>query len=144
MFAEIERANDEYMDTGIFKDLDEKFRKPDFDPGDGSTPPSGGSESGSGGDESSGGFGGTSVLGGLGGGAEATPEATPELGGTEAAPEAAGTEPAAGGAEAEAGAPLTENKLIVENRKFDIQTRKMMKSIDSYLNKIKNDNNDSE
>lgn len=144
MFAEIERANDEYMDTGIFKDLDEKFRKPDFDPGDGSTPPSGGSESGSGGDESGGGFGGTSVLGGLGGGAEATPEATPELGGTEAAPEAAGTEPAAGGAEAEAGAPLTENKLIVENRKFDIQTRKMMKSIDSYLNKIKDDNNDSE
>jgi len=143
MFSEIERANDEYMDTGIFKDLDEKFRKPDFDAGDGGSTPEGGSES-SGGEESSGGFGGSSVLGGLGGGAEATPEATPELGGAEAAPEAGGTEPAAGGAEAEAGAPLTENKLIVENRKFDIQTRKMMKSIDSYLNKIKDENSDSE
>ncbi len=141
MFSEIERANDEYMDTGIFKDLDEKFRKPDFDAGDGGAGASG-EESGGGetGGESGGGFGGTSVLGGLGGGAEAAPEIG---GGAEAGAEAAGGAEAgaeAGGG-AEAGAPLTENKLISENRKFDIQTRKMMKSIDSYLSKIKDQEN---
>jgi len=138
MFSEIERANDEYMDTGIFKDLDEKFRKPDFDSGEGgAASEGGGSEAGggeSGGGESSG-FGGTSVLGGLGAGPET---GGAELGGTEAGGAEAGAE--AGGAEA--GAPLAENKLIVENRKFDIQTRKIMKSIDSYLTKIKNDNTD--
>lgn len=140
MFSEIERANDEYMDTGIFKDLDEKFRKPDFEAGGEAA---GGGESGgeSGGGESGGGFGGSSVLGGLGGGTEPTPE----IGGAETGGEAGGAEAGAEAGGAEAGgteeAPLTENKLIVENRKFDIQTRKMMKNIDSYLSKIKNDSN---
>lgn len=143
MFSEIERANDEYMDTGIFKELDDKFRKPDFDAGDGGGAGAGatGAESAGGEESGGGGFGGTSVLGGLGGGGGA--EATPEIGGAETGgaevggAEAGGTE-AAGGEET--GAPLTENKLINENRKFDIQTRKMMKSIDTYLNKLKNDN----
>ena len=145
MFSEIERANDEYMDTGIFKELDEKFRKPDFDAGEGGGTAEGGGETG-GGEESGGGFGGTSVLGGLGGGTEAPAElGGMEAGGAEAGgAEAGGAE--AGGAEAgaeETGAPLTENKLIVENRKFDIQTRKMMKSIDSYLSKLKKEDSEN-
>lgn len=140
MFSEIERANDEYLDTGIFKELDEKFRKPDFDAGTGGAGAGEGAGAEAGGGESGGGFGGTSVLGGLGGGGGeigGAPEASaPEVGGAEA-----GGETPAPEAGAEAGAPLAENKLIVENRKFDIQTRKMMKSIDSYLSKIKDQEN---
>lgn len=143
MFSEIERANDEYMDTGIFKELDEKFRKSDFDAGESTGGGESGSEAGGGEESGGGGFGGSSVLGGLGGGGET---AGPELGGTElGGTEAGGAE--AGGAEAGAepeAAPLAENKLIVENRKFDIQTRKMMKSIDSYLDRIKDQSNDND
>jgi hypothetical protein len=132
MFSEIERANEEYMDTGIFKELDEKFRKSDFTPegapaAGGET---GGGEAGGGGE----GFQGSSVLGGLGGGGAEIPPA----GGAEAAPEA-GAEAPAGGEETP---PITENKLIAENRKFDIQTRKLMKSIDSHLTKIKNESDE--
>ena len=138
MFSEIERANDEYLDTGIFKELDEKFRKPDFDAGTGGGGAEG-AESEAGGGESGGGFGGTSVLGGLGGGGGeiggAPESAAQEIGGGEAG----GGETPAPEAGAEAGAPLAENRLIVENRKFDIQTRKMMKSIESYLSKIKDE-----
>jgi hypothetical protein len=143
MFSEIERANDEYMDTGIFKELDEKFRKPDFDAGESTGGGESGSEAGGGEESGGGGFGGSSVLGGLGGGGET---AGPELGGTELGGTEAGGAEAGGaeaGAEAEA-APLAENKLIVENRKFDIQTRKMMKSIDSYLDRIKDQSNDND
>lgn len=131
MFSEIERANEEYMDTGIFKELDEKFRKSDFTPE--GAPAAGGEASGgeAGGGE---GFQGSSVLGGLGGGGAEVPPAT----GAETAPEA-GAEAPAGGEEAP---PITENILIAENRKFDIQTRKLMKSIDSYLDKIKNESDD--
>lgn len=136
MFSEIERANEEYMDTGIFKELDEKFRKADFTPE--GAPAAGGGEAGgeAGGGE---GFQGSSVLGGLGGGgAEVPPAGGAETAAPEAAPEA-GAEAPAGGEEA---APVTENRLITENRKFDIQTRKLMKSIDSYLAKIKNESED--
>ena len=135
MFSEIERANDEYMDTGIFKELDEKFRKVDFTP-DGA--PAGGGEA-AGGEEAGGGegFQGSSVLGGLGGGGGME---MPAAGGAEAgAPEAAPEAPAGG----EEAPPITENRLIAENRKFDIQTRKLMKSIDSYLAKIKNESDGS-
>lgn len=134
MFSEIERANEEYMDTGIFKELDEKFRKSDFVPEGGAAPAEGGeSGGGEGGGE---GFQGTSVLGGLGG--------APEMGGAEApapeaSPESGAETPPAGGEEAPT---LAENKLITENRKFDIQTRKLMKSIDSHLSKIKSNSND--
>lgn len=124
MFSEIERANEEYLDTGVFKELDEKFRKPDYVPEGGAAPTGGAEESGAGG----GGGGGESVLGGLGGGGMEAPA-------PEAAPEATPEAPPAGGEEA---APLAENKLITENRKFDIQTRKLMKSIDTYLSRIKN------
>lgn len=126
MFSEIERANEEYLDTGIFKELDEKFRKPDYVPEGGAAPTGGAEESGAGG---AGGGGGESVLGGLGGGGMEVPA-------PEAAPEATPEAPPAGGEEA---APLAENKLITENRKFDIQTRKLMKSIDTYLSRIKKD-----
>lgn len=135
MFSEIERANEEYMDTGIFKELDEKFRKSDFTP---EGAPTGGAE-GTGGEEAGGGgegFQGSSVLGGLGGGGGAE---IPPTGGAETAAPEAGAEAPAGGEEA---APVTENRLITENRKFDIQTRKLMKSIDSYLAKIKNESED--
>lgn len=136
MFAEIERANDEYMDTGIFKELDDKFRKPDFDAGAGAAgaPPA---EPGA----DAGGGGGGSVLPGLGaGGGEMPIGGPPEAGG---APEAGAPEagaPEAGGEAppAEEAPPIAENILISENRKFDIQTRKLMKSIDSYLSKINN------
>jgi hypothetical protein len=132
MFSEIERANEEYLDTGIFKELDEKFRKPDYVP-EGAPAPTGGDDSGGG---DSGGGGGSSVLGGLGGAPTEMPSAEPAPeAGAEATPEA----PPAGGEEA---APLAENKLIIENRKFDIQTRKLMQSIDSYLSKIKNHDKD--
>lgn len=139
MFSEIERANEEYMDTGIFKELDEKFRKADFVPEGG---PSAGGEEGAGGGEAAGGgegFQGSSVLGGLGGGgAEMPPTGGTEDAAPEAAPEA-GAEAPAGGEEEP---PITENRLITENRKFDIQTRKLMKSIDSHLAKIKRDSGD--
>lgn len=137
MFAEIERANDEYMDTGIFKELDDKFRKSDFDAGTGgaATPPA---EPGG----ESGGGGGGSVLPGLGAaGGEMPMGGPPEAGG---APEAGAPEAGGEAPPAEEAPPIAENILISENRKFDIQTRKLMKNIDSYLKKINNQIDNSE
>lgn len=133
MFYEIERAHEEYQDTGIFTELDKKFRKPDFDPNTQID-----TENGPGGDDAGGGGGGGSFGGGssfgmddLGGGMDMGEEPTPEAGpeGTEmAGAEDTGTE--------EEQPPLQENVLLKKNQVFDLKTKNILSGIDSFLKKI--------
>ncbi len=135
MFYEIERAHEEYMDTGIFTKIDKKFRKPDFDPdtqidtdGEG-----GGDDSGGGG--GFGGFGGGDSFG-LGGDTD-MPDLdadNTDVGGGEdmadTGADAADTEPE--------DTNLQENLLLENNKNFDTKTKNLLKGIDSFLHKIKN------
>lgn len=133
MFYEIERAHEEYQDTGIFTELDKKFRKPDFDPNTQID-----TENGPGGEDSGGGGGGGSFGGGssfgmddLGGGMDMGTETAPETGpeGTEmAGAEDTGTE--------EEQPPLQENVLLKKNQVFDLKTKNILNGIDSFLKKI--------
>jgi hypothetical protein len=149
VFAEIEGAANEYKETGFFYDLDKKFRKPDFVPGqEGGVPKGGeaaGSESGGGG-----GFGGGSTLSGLGGissggagdmggggmetggglegGAETTPPA--ETGGAEeVAPEAGGEETLA-----------ERNTLLAKNKHLNFRTKTLLERIERSINKSEEKN----
>jgi hypothetical protein len=148
MFSEIDQAIDEYLETGIFAELDSKFRRPGFVPGQAPTaPPAEGGDAGAGG---GGGFGGGGTLGGLGGGlgggAEvgATPEAGAEVG--------AGPEVGAGGAEvgAEAGEevapePLAEStKLLKKNGVMQAKTRILLENMEKKLQALNESVEDSE
>ncbi len=134
MFYEIERAHEEYMDTGIFTKIDKKFRKPDFDPdtqidtdGEG-----GGDDSGGGG--GFGGFGGGDSFG-LGDTDMPDLDAdNTDVGGGEdvadTSVDVADTEPE--------DTNLQENLLLENNKNFDTKTKNLLKGIDSFLHKIKN------
>ncbi len=161
MFSEIERSVDEYMDTGIFKNIDSKFRRTGFDPakpitdaGDGS----GGGDEGGGG-----GFGGSSMLGG--GGMDDLSGGDPSSMGDDLGGDVGGdsggvdnsmptdmsaepsteTEPAETEQSDDEEIPnLKENKLLTENRKFNIQTKKLMKGINESLAKLKKETKDDD
>jgi hypothetical protein len=151
MFYEIERAHEEYMDTGLFTTLDKKFRKPDFDPNTNIDVDGEGGDSGGG----DGGFGGGSSLGGggmdLGGGMDdlGGPEGD-DAGGEDLGLDAGGgvaPAPSPGGEPAgeeeipeEPEANLKEEKtnmLLTKNKSFNSITKKLMEGIDLHLTKIK-------
>lgn len=135
MFAEIDQAVEEYLETGIFSELDSKFRRPGFVPGTITPPAEGGADAGVGG--GGGGFGGGAMtgLGGGLGGAE-TPSAEAGTGG--GAGEVPGQEVAGAGAEVppagqevpageEEATPISEsNKLISKNTKMQAKTKLLM------------------
>ena len=154
MFSEIEGAANEYIETGIFNDLDRKFRKPDFDP---NAAPAAEGEGGAGSEPGGGGFGGSSSLGGGGsfggGGLDAGSETAAELPGMDAGSETAGGlpggEPAGGGAEApeetapeEELGPLSENKasatsnLHKKNVAVNHRTKMLMERIEKHLKSL--------
>ncbi len=148
MFYEIERAHEEYLDTGMFKELDQKFRKPGFDPYQTIDPNAEGGDDGGG--DSSGGGGGFSSGGDLGGldfgadlsGAGDSTDAgfsggeTMDAGGVP--PE--GTEldtPEQGQEEPEDMANLKEqNRLLENNGMFSSRTKNLLKGIEHYIQKI--------
>ena len=143
MFYEIERSHEEYMDTGIFTELDKKFRKPDFDPNTQINPDEDGGGDDTGGGGGFGGFGGGSSfglgdtttgdglddLGGedLGGGDESP---IPSMDG--------GPDDSVGGDENEPEDTenLKENLLLSKNKVFDNKTKSLLEGINSFLNKI--------
>lgn len=149
MFNEIDRAHEEYMDTGIFTKLDRKFRKPGFDPNTALD-----SEEGEGGDSGGdGGFGGGSSLGGgmdlggglggdmggdMGGGDTGMPDLTDDssTGGPEDT-----------GAEKEEEEPTEDNlqegnKLLKENKQFNYHTKRLLNNINEHLKRISDNNLD--
>lgn len=152
IFYEIERAHLEYMDTGLFTELDKKFRKPDFDPNTEIDPETGEATGG----EGEGGGGGSALqnpLGSLGnfdlnnqGAGGESPDMGGDLGG--------GGMPSGGipsGAElAGADEPTTSpednmnerNTLLKRNNQFNFKTKSLLEGIEHYLNKIKNNEDD--
>lgn len=147
MFSEIDQAIDEYVETGIFSELDSKFRRPGFIPGQApATPPEDGAEAAGGG----GGFGGGGTLGGLGGGGGGlgAPEAAI---GPETGAETAGAEAGEVGTEAgEEIAPeaLAENtKLLKKNSAMQAKTKilleNMEKKIQALNPDVEDDNSES-
>ncbi len=133
MFYEIERAHEEYMDTGIFTELDKKFRKPDFDPDTQIDTEDGGGGGDTGGGSGFGGFGGGDSFG--------LDNDMPDLGGTDNADLDTGETIDTGKEEApEESQPednLQENLLLKNNKDFDIKTKNLLEGIDSFLHKIK-------
>lgn len=154
MFFEIERAHIEYMDTGIFNELDKKFRRPDFDPnenvdpdGDGGSTGGGGADGGFGGGDS---FSGGGLDGGLGGGLDAAGgegdlgdfdagDGSVDAGGPEGAELSGADEP-----KPEEADNLKEtNTLLRKNKIFSFKTKTLLEGIEHYLGKIKDsDSND--
>lgn len=143
MFYEIERAHLEYVDTGVFTDMDRKFRKPDFDPNTDIDPEEEGVGDSGGGD---GGFGGGSSLGGmdLGGGDMDLGGGDGDMSGLDAQPGSEGT-PA--GAELTAADSSTEkpednlnesNILLKRNKIFNFRTKMLAENIDKYLHNFPN------
>lgn len=145
MFAEIEGAADEYIETGIFNDLDRKFRKPGFVPGQ-ATGADGGADSGAdagGGGSSFGGMGGggldLSGGGGLGGG---------DLGADAGGDLGAGTDDLGSDAGGDLGADLdvdeeplsetkkTKNSLQKNNAAINRRTKIMMENIEKHLKSL--------
>lgn len=149
IFYEIERSHIEYMDTGIFTELDKKFRRPDFDPNTEIDP----EETGAGGDSggSDGGFGGGGSFGGggmdLGGGmgdttggggddfGSSTPDSTPP------GAELAGADEPTNEPEPEENLKET-NKLLRKNNMFNFRTKTLLEGIEHYLEKIKEEDID--
>lgn len=143
MFYEIERAHLEYMDTGVFTDMDRKFRKADFDPNTDIDPEEeGGGESGGG----DGGFGGGSSLGGmdLGGGDMDLGGGDGDMSGLDAQP---GSEGAPSGAELTTSDSSSENPednlnesnlLLRRNKIFNFRTKMLAENIDKYLHDFPN------
>lgn len=128
MFSEIEQALEEYMETGLFKVIDDKFRKPGFIPDSAG----GEEEPGLGGE---GGFGGGSSLGGLGGGFGAGEAITggKEFAGGEEALEAGGIEAEEGAGEFE-GEELSESNLLLgKNNKLSSRTKSLVENIEKRL-----------
>jgi len=134
MFYEIERAHEEYMDTGIFTELDKKFRKPDFDPNTQIDTEQGGE----GGDSSGGGGG----FGGFGGGSsfglgDTDTSGMDDLGagdGLGGGDTSAGAE--SGTEEQEPADNLKENLLLTKNKTFDNKTKSLLEGVNSFLEKI--------
>ena len=139
MFYEIERSHEEYMDTGIFTELDKKFRKPDFDPNTQINPDEDGGGDDTGGGGGFGGFGGGSSFG-LGD--TTTGDGLDDLGGEDLGggdespiPSMdAGPDDSVGGDENEP--EDTENLLLSKNKVFDNKTKSLLEGINSFLNKI--------
>jgi hypothetical protein len=135
MFSEIEGAADEYNETGIFNDLDRKFRKQGWVPGQGA-----GGEGGAEGGADAGGGG--SSLGGLGGGLDMGGGA--DLGGDMSGADAGADVGADVGADAgaDAGAePLAENvnqgnKLQKNNAAVNHRTKMLMENIEKHLKSL--------
>lgn len=151
VFSEIEGAVDEYTETGLFYDLDKKFRREGFVP-TASKPKEG--EEGIGGGGSEGGFGGGSVLPGLGsgaigggletGGGETGLEAGIAPESTGGAPETTtpeATTPEAGGGGGEETEELKEgNKLLTKNKAVNAKIRRLLESFDRTLNRLDEEN----
>ena len=138
MFYEIERAHEEYMDTGIFTELDKKFRKPDFDP---NTQIDTGGENDSvdsAGGGGFGGFGGGSSFG-LGDTDNSGLDSldTDDTGGETGDVETTSNEPES--SDQETADNLSENLLVKKNKNFDVKTKKILEGINNFLTKIKND-----
>ena len=149
MFFEIERAHDEYNDTGIFAELDKKFRKEDFDPDVNTGDGEGGEDAGDLGGGGGGSFGGGSTFSGsdFSGGEEGEFEggedignepgqSTGEEGGEETAPE---NEVEPGSGEDEQAEPLQENLLLKKNLIFNKKSKHLLEGINEFLNKIDED-----
>lgn len=144
MFAEIEGAADEYTETGIFSDLDRKFRKPGYVPGQSTTGGDGGTDGGA-----DAGGGGGSSLGGLGGGldmggGDMTGGADMSGGGmgAEGGDMSGGDIGAEGGAEAEnteeplAETKRTANRLQKNNATVNYRTKMLMENIEKHLKSL--------
>jgi hypothetical protein len=133
MFAEIEGAADEYTETGIFGDLDRKFRKPGWVPGQAAGAEGGadaGADAGGGGGSSLGGLGG-GLGGDLGGG-----DLGGDLGGADAGADVGADAGADAGAE-----PLSENKkqgnkLQKNNAAVNHRTKMLMENIEKHLKSL--------
>ncbi len=151
IFYEIERAHLEYMDTGLFTELDKKFRKPDFDPNTEIDPETGEATGG----EGEGGGGGSALqnpLGSLGnfdlnnagGGGGESPDMGGDFGGGASAGVPSGAELA--GADEPIAAPednMNErNTLLKKNNQFNFKTKSLLEGIEHYLNKIKHNEGD--
>ena len=141
MFYEIERGHIEYMDTGIFTELDKKFRRPDFDPnteidpdGEGGGGDGGGSDGGFGGGGS---FGGMDIggmdMGGAGGEDFDAEGGGLDMGSPDSMPP---------GAElADTDEPQEEpednlketNTLLKKNRMFNFKMKTLLEGIEHYL-----------
>lgn len=146
MFFEIDRAHDEYNDTGIFTELDKKFRKEDFDP----EANTGGEGEDAGSDDMGGGgggsFGGGSSFSGsdLGGGADEfgagedldSGQGNSGTGGQEdLTPDNEGGEDNNEEPE-EQPEPLQENSLLRKNLIFSKKSKHLLEGINNFLNKI--------
>lgn len=135
MFYEIERAHVEYEDTGLFKELDKKFRRPDFDPDAVLDPENeaGGADD-SGGDAS---FGGGSSFGfddlDASMGADAAGDDL-DVGDDAGAGEPAGAELTGDETDPNLG---EQNKLLKKNKIFDNKTKNLLEGIDHFLKKIR-------
>jgi hypothetical protein len=140
MFAEIEGAVEEYGETGIFKELDSKFRKPGFDPDAQPTPEGeGGMDAGAGG----------GGMGGLGGGGSLSSGGLDGGGGLEDMGAAPGGDDMGAAPETEGGAeeelpeePLSElfdkkakpsNILETKNIKMNNRAKLLISNIDATI-----------
>jgi len=159
MFTEIEGAPDEYMETGIFQDLDKKFRKPGYVPGAAKNADQGGGDmggdAGAGGGISSslgmgaGGLGGMDTEGGLD---DAGVDAGGDLGGETGLD--AGTEPSADAGNEPIEEPLAEelgsgkktvvNKLQKNNAAVNHRTKLLMENIEKHLKSIESKVNEND
>jgi hypothetical protein len=154
MFYEIERGHIEYMDTGIFTELDRKFRRADFDPDTQLNP----EEEGGGGDSGGGGgFGGGSSLGGMdlgggmdmGGDMDMGDDSGMDAGIDGGAMDIGGGGPPSGAEltgddepEEEPEVNLKEtNKLLKKNNLFNFKTKTLLEGIEHYLGKLNKSNN---
>jgi len=156
MFSEIEGAAAEYIETGIFVDLDKKFRRPDFVPG--AQPDAANGDMGGGADMgASAGAGISSSLGGgLGGGVDMGGGADMgglggEAGGENLGAEA-GAEGGEGGEETIPEEPLSEGapkknqptKLQKNNAAVNHRTKMLMENIENHLKSLEDGINKKE
>lgn len=157
IFYEIERAHLEYMDTGIFTELDRKFRKPDFDPNTEIDPETG--EPTGGGDEGGGGGGSAlqNPLGSMGNvdlnagggdmGGDMGADLGGDMGGAPAMPSGAELAGPEASMEPEQDKLSESGKLWKKNNVFNQKTKSLLEGIEHYLNKMNentknsNDNN---
>ena len=156
MFSEIEGATDEYTETGIFSDLDRKFRKPGWVPNANPDAEQGGEESGLGGLGGGMGMaGGGMDLGGTDTGADTGMDAGSDVGmdlgpdvGMDVGDEEAPAEEPSEEPLAERKSPEIGDSLRRNNSKVNHRTKTLMESIDRHLKSLdegaKLDNNNDE
>jgi hypothetical protein len=141
MFAEIDQSVEEYGETGIFSELDRKFRKPGYVPGQAAAPTEGGAADAGAGGGGGGAFGGGGAMtGGIGGGiggettgTEAVPGVGPDVGGVEAAP---GIEPETPNTGEET-PPLAERtELLKKNTHMQAKTKILMENMEKKLKEL--------